>query len=152
MTLRSIASEASHGTTNDHNDKISSYLGQQAHMEESAKETVIIVHGTWAAPEPGTTRWYQLSDGVPAAKGFIAKLNDALQERDFPARCWAHCTHGNQIFQWSGANSWTARTLAAGYCNGYIRERRPGAFFHAHHAVHNRFLKQLRNPLANDWQ
>jgi hypothetical protein len=66
MTSRSIASEASHGKVNNHNDKISSYLGQEAHMEVSAKETVLIVHGTWAAPEPGTRRWYQLSEGVPA--------------------------------------------------------------------------------------
>ena len=37
-------------------------------MEKSAKETVIIVHGTGAAPEPGTRRWYQLSDGGPAPR------------------------------------------------------------------------------------
>ena len=36
-------------------------------MQAGAKETVIIVHGTWAAPEPGNARWYQPIDGVPAA-------------------------------------------------------------------------------------
>jgi hypothetical protein len=36
-------------------------------MQVAAKETVIIVHGTWAAPEPGNARWYQPIDGVPAA-------------------------------------------------------------------------------------
>jgi hypothetical protein len=49
-------------------------------MEEAAKETVIIVHGTYAAPKPGVSRWYQPAEGVPATE-FITKLNHALQKR-----------------------------------------------------------------------
>jgi hypothetical protein len=82
-------------------------------MNDSAKETIIIVHGTWAAPKTGTRQWYQPFESVPATSGFIAKLDAALQERGCPARCWAHCTQDNQIFQWSGENSWMARTHAA---------------------------------------
>ena len=48
-------------------------------MEGSAKETVIIVHGTWAAPEAGVSRWYRPVEGVPTAEGFVSKLDAALQ-------------------------------------------------------------------------
>jgi hypothetical protein len=89
-------------------------------MEESAKETVIIVHGTWAAPEPGVKRWYQPGDGVTAAGEFVSKLDAALQKRGSPARCWAHCTQAHQIFHWSGENSWIARTRAAAELGKYV--------------------------------
>lgn len=85
-----------------------------------AKETVIIVHGTWAAPEPGNARWYQAIDGVPAAEGFVGRLDAALEERGSPARCWAHCSQGDQIFHWSGDNSWIARTHAASRLGDYV--------------------------------
>ena len=93
-------------------------------MEEPPKETVIIVHGTWAAPEPGKARWYQPVDDVPAAEGFVSKLDAALQKRGSPARCWAHCTKGNPIFQWSGENSWIARTRAASALGDYVAKLR----------------------------
>jgi hypothetical protein len=89
-------------------------------MEEPTKETVIIVHGTWAAPDPESRRWYQRRDGLPASEGFIAKLDAALQERGSLARCWSHCPQGNQIFQWSGENSWIARTRAASALGEYV--------------------------------
>src|SRR5215831_5959864 len=93
-------------------------------MGESAKETVIIVHGTWAAPEPGVIRWYQPGDGATAAGGFVSKLDAALQKRGSPARCWAHCTQANQIFHWSGENSWIARTQAASELGDYVLKLR----------------------------
>ena len=55
-------------------------------MEASRKETVIIVHGTWAAPELGARRWYQPVYGAPSVGGFVGKLDDALGERGSPAR------------------------------------------------------------------
>src|SRR5580700_8970751 len=61
-------------------------------MEELAKETVVIVHGTWAAPEPDKTQWYQQPDSASATEGFVSKLDAALRERGSLARCWAHCT------------------------------------------------------------
>jgi hypothetical protein len=78
-------------------------------MNESAKETVVIVHGTWAAPKSGTRRWYQPFDPILHPDGFVAKLDSALQERGSPARCWAHCTQEDEIFTWSGDNTWIAR-------------------------------------------
>ena len=89
-------------------------------MQGVAKETLIIVHGTWAAPEPGNTRWYQPIEGEPAAKGFIGKLDAALEQRGSPARCWAHCSQGEPIFHWSGENSWIARTHAASRLGDYV--------------------------------
>lgn len=89
-------------------------------MEASTKETVIIVHGTWAAPEAGAIRWYQPVYGVPSAGGFVSKLDHALGERGSPARCWAHCSEGSQIFHWSGENDWVARTTAASALREYV--------------------------------
>jgi hypothetical protein len=88
-------------------------------MEEAAKETVVIVHGTYAAPKPGVSRWYQPAEGAPATE-FITKLNHALQKRGSAARCWAHCSQGNQGFHWSGENSWIDRTRAASELGNYV--------------------------------
>ena len=82
-------------------------------MSDAAKETVIVVHGTWAAPKPDKNQWYQPIEGSGMACGFVGKLNNALQERGSPARCWAHCTPENKFFRWSGENSWIARMQAA---------------------------------------
>jgi hypothetical protein len=88
---------------------------------QQKNETVIIVHGTWAKPEPGAVRWYQppLGDD-PEAQGFTTKLDTALKQRGSRARCWAHCSGGDQLFEWSGENSWTARTRAAAALASYI--------------------------------
>src|SRR5262249_14369033 len=93
-------------------------------MEEAAKETVIVVHGTYAAPRPGASLWYQPVAGTPATGGFVTKLNDALQKRGSAARCWAHCRQGDQGFHWSGENSWIDRTRAASELGNYVRKLR----------------------------
>jgi hypothetical protein len=56
------------------------YLSMRTHMEEPSKETVIIVHGTWAAPDPAKRRWYQPVEGAPAAEGFVSKSAVRLAE------------------------------------------------------------------------
>jgi hypothetical protein len=90
-------------------------------MEDPVKETVIIVHGTWAGLEPGKNRWYQPVGIIDAAHSFTAKLDAALKERGSPARCWAHCPQSDQIFHWSpGANDWIARTRAAAALADYV--------------------------------
>jgi hypothetical protein len=40
------------------------------------------------------------------------------------ARCWAHCTDGNPIFQWSGKNNWIDRTHAAVALVDYVAKLR----------------------------
>jgi hypothetical protein len=87
---------------------------------EEVKETVIIVHGTWAAPETGKDRWYYPSNRL-RVEGFVAKLDAALQKRGSMARCWAHCGEdSNLCFHWSGENSWVARTRAADALGDYV--------------------------------
>jgi hypothetical protein len=86
--------------------------GDDDDMEGQAKETIILVHGTWAAPQPGKTQWYQPAEGSASA-GFAAKLDAALCDRGSPARCWAHGNDQSSIFYWSGENSWIARASAA---------------------------------------
>ncbi|QIO36063.1 hypothetical protein [Bradyrhizobium sp. 1(2017)] len=90
-------------------------------MDSFTKETVIIVHGTWAAPKPDMAQWYQPDDGKGATDGFVRKLNIALWSRGSAARCWAHCDDGKPIFYWSqGENSWIARTHAATALAEYV--------------------------------
>jgi hypothetical protein len=101
-------------------------------MDDYTKETVIIVHGTWAAPEPDKTRWYQPVEVGGVAEGFVTKLNKALQERGSVARCWAHCNDGHSIFHWSrGENSWIARTHAASALADYVNHlQQEGWLYH----------------------
>jgi hypothetical protein len=103
--------------------------------EQSVKETVIIVHGTRAAPDADKVRWYQQADGV-STKTFITRLNAALRDRGSAANCWAHCTHGYPIFHWSGENSWIARTRAAAALGDYVLKLRD-AGWHCHIIAHS---------------
>lgn len=89
-------------------------------MEAAEKETVIIVHGTWAAPEAGMTRWYQPACSIPIENHFVSKLDGALAERESSARCWAHCPDNQHIFHWTGENDWIARTHAASALKDYV--------------------------------
>ena len=89
-------------------------------MAEPAKETVIIVHGTWATPDPVKRRWYEQADGRAGAESFTVKLDAALQQRGSPARCWEHCSESEPIFRWSGDNAWIARTGAAAALADYV--------------------------------
>jgi hypothetical protein len=93
-------------------------------MGDRAKETVIIVHGTWAAPKAGKTPWYQRAEAEGLAENFVSKLDRALQERGAPARCWAHAAAQSSTFYWSGENSWIARTRAASALADYITKLR----------------------------
>jgi hypothetical protein len=75
---------------------------------ETAKETIILVHGTFAAPRVGgPSQWYQ-----PRSE-FCRDLNARLKKLGSPARCWAHLTDDSSCFFWSGRNDWAARTAAA---------------------------------------
>ena len=49
------------------------------------RETVIVVHGTWAAPQSGRTSWYH-PVSASAPEGFISKLDAALQKRGSTAK------------------------------------------------------------------
>src|SRR5580693_395756 len=89
-------------------------------MDMPTKETVIIVHGTWAAPNDGKTQWYERPDGEHAAENFTTSLDEALEQRGSPARCWAHCAKGEKAFNWTGDNSWIQRTSAAAALRNYV--------------------------------
>jgi hypothetical protein len=88
-------------------------------IDTPSRETIIIVHGTWAAPEEGKTKWYQ-PDGGSKNETFTTKLDTALAQRGSPARCWAHCGDGQSIFTWTGENSWIGRTRASGAPAAYV--------------------------------
>jgi hypothetical protein len=75
-------------------------------------ETVIVVHGTFAA---GATWWRQ--DG-----SFCARLDRELQSRGSPARCWAHVASDAGEFVWTGRNSDLEREAAARDLARYIND------------------------------
>ena len=75
-------------------------------MENLTKETVIIVHGTWAEPKADNLSWYEIPDDSEHQPNFVSKLDKELEKSGSPARCWAHCDKDNsKIFSWSGKNA-----------------------------------------------
>jgi hypothetical protein len=75
---------------------------------ESARETIILVHGTFAEPRSGGSRqWYQ-----PGSE-FCRDLDARLEQLHCRARCWAHLTDDRSYFFWSGRNDWAARSAGA---------------------------------------
>ncbi len=84
------------------------------------KETVIVVHGTFASPVPDEEyKWYEMSrNGAPS--NFVNRLDELLANKGSSARCWLHCQIRFQIFYWSGANNWLDRAQAAGELARYI--------------------------------
>ena len=86
--------------------------------EAPVKETIFVVHGTFAGPRAGVTQWYE--PGSP----FCEALDEALAAKGSAARCWAHLEdRGEDLrrranrrtpwFSWSGANHWIDRASAA---------------------------------------
>jgi hypothetical protein len=104
-------------------------------MENPTKETVIIVHGTWAAPkdddpdqagpkpdQPDHVSWYEIPDDPEHQPNFVSKLDKELEKSGSPARCWAHCKDNSKIFSWSGKNAWIDRTHASFALAAYINK------------------------------
>jgi hypothetical protein len=85
------------------------------------KSTVILVHGTFAAPKKGAN-WYQPQKETTASPNFVARLDVELARRGAVARCWAHLPEGEAVFHWSGNNSWTDRAEAARFLADYVDE------------------------------
>lgn len=77
------------------------------------KETVVLIHGTFAAPNEKARQWYQ------PGSAFCSQLDARLSELGSPARCWAHVE--SDIFFWSGENSWIARSEAATRLARYLQ-------------------------------
>jgi hypothetical protein len=74
----------------------------------AAKETVIVVHGTFAGKgADGAPRWYA------PGEAFCRDLDKGLESRGSAARCWQHLPPGADHFHWDGANDWLSRFKAA---------------------------------------
>ena len=80
------------------------------------KETVILVHGTFAAPKSDSTQWYQ------PKSAFCNALDAQLAALGSSARTWRHVQGDQSIFSWSGRNSWPDRSLAAQAFAVYLQE------------------------------
>jgi hypothetical protein len=78
----------------------------------ATKETVIVVHGTFAKSGAEVDPCWWERGGK-----FCRQLDCMLEEYGSVARCWAH---DGECFSWSGENSWTARAKAASELRAYI--------------------------------
>lgn len=72
-----------------------------------AKETVIVVHGTFSGTAPGAAPGWYAPDQT-----FDRQLGQALEARGSTARCWRHLQRGEDYFHWNGANDWLSRSKA----------------------------------------
>ncbi|MCU1262541.1 MAG: hypothetical protein JWO80_5426 [Bryobacterales bacterium] len=79
-------------------------------------QTVILVHGTFAAPKPGTGQWYE------PGSAFCTALDARLAALGSPARTWGHVRGMQPIFSWSGRNTWTDRSIAAQAFATYLQD------------------------------
>jgi pimeloyl-ACP methyl ester carboxylesterase len=95
------------------------------------RETIILVHGTFAdpGPDPLMKQWWQ------KGSEFCAALDSLLADSHSPARCWSHVSgigtfpFGSEMesiglflpeFSWSGANSEAARRMAGARLADYL--------------------------------
>src|SRR5262245_13791122 len=83
------------------------------HLEKefSSLQTIIVVHGTFAA---GETWWRPGGD-------FCRQLDAALAARGTATKCWRDAAT-RRYFSWSGDNSETARRIAGRHFAHYLRE------------------------------
>lgn len=107
------------------------WFGAMMDKSKPTKETIILVHGTWAAPMEGRSQWYQ-----PCAGSFASKLGQALGRHGHAAKCWSHCAAEDAIFSWNGANSWLDRASGAERLIQYINQLK-GAGWTCHVVAHS---------------
>ena len=81
----------------------------QAIVNKRPRETIVLVHGTFANPErhPGSTLWYMRESW------FCRQVDALISSSDSSARCWRHLSSGGRVFTWEGDNTWHARARAS---------------------------------------
>jgi hypothetical protein len=108
-------------------------------------ETVILLHGTFAAPEDGIVQWWQ------PGSDFCQELDKRLAALGSCARTWSHTSRLDMpVFSWTGRNSWADRYAAALLLAEYLtRLNEHGWVFHvvAHSHGGNVLLQALREML-----
>jgi hypothetical protein len=81
-------------------------------LDQSAKERVIIVLGTWVEPIGKIPAVPAASITVPRTRGLSANLTPHCMSEALAPGAGRIATKAMQ-FQWSGENSWIARTQTA---------------------------------------
>jgi hypothetical protein len=122
-------------------------------------ETIIVVHGTFSAPDcdgsslkPRANRvikWYE------PGGSFCTQLDECLTAQGKATRTWAHLPKDSDgFFWWSGANTWYARSQAAGQLANYVRalvKQGWKCHFVAHSHGGNVLLDALNQLHWSDW-
>lgn len=76
--------------------------------QQTGKETIVLVHGTFAGPNGEEQRWWRPG----TLNTFIQRLHTSLGEQGAPPRCWTHCKEEGTFFFWTGNNHWVDRYWA----------------------------------------
>ena len=94
-------------------------------MDKTSKNHyILVVHGTWNAPEPGKLKWYQLRTrdfehsserlkDTKDFKNFCEHLNEHFAETPMRSAVWKSANDIQSQFSWSGDNDHTKRIEAA---------------------------------------
>ena len=64
---------------------------------------VLVIHGTWNAPEDGETKWFQLDEDNP--ENFCRRLNDLLEPSPLGRAVWRTPAGVESDFGWPPANN-----------------------------------------------
>lgn len=76
-------------------------------MSVAEMHYVLIVHGTWNAPEAGETKWYQKGGA------FAQALAQRLESTALAGAVWRNCAGKPTDFSWCGDNTHECRLEAA---------------------------------------
>lgn len=103
---------------------------QDGYIDKSETHYVLLIHGTYNAPEEGQVKWYQLDKNN--SRNFCKQLNDRLSHTAMGPAVWRSYENG-RTFSWSGENDHEQRLKASKeLCNEIIRlvNRDPHARIH----------------------
>src|ERR1700730_14886106 len=72
---------------------------------------ILVIHGTWNAPDAGQLKWLQLDPNNPG--NFCYRLDWALASGPLHDSVWRQCPGNEVTFNWGGDNSHPAREVGA---------------------------------------
>jgi hypothetical protein len=97
---------------------------------------ILVIHGTWNAPEDGQLKWFQLDPKNP--QNFCYRLNQALASGPLHDSVWRQCPGTEVAFKWSGDNTHEARKEGAEkLCSLLLAMRQSDAAARIHIIAHS---------------
>ncbi|NPT53822.1 lipase family protein [Paraburkholderia elongata] len=111
-------------------DSVNTETDHAGAPDREERHTVILVHGTFAAPKEGVVQWYQ------RGSEFCKALDRSLETLHSNPRCWSHLPDDGAVFHWDGRNDWLSRLFAAKALAREVRDLKD-AGWHCHIVAHS---------------